>query len=61
MAELERAVIEETGDSGYFKDVVARQDINEIKKIVEEVSDAQELTIDDASKIYNSLYKEIFG
>ena len=61
MKELERAVIEETGDTGYFKDIVARQDINEIKKIVEEVSDAQELTIDDASKIYNSLYKEIFG
>ena len=61
MAELERAVIEETGDTGYFKDIVARQDINEIKKIVEEVSDAQELTINDASKIYNSLYKEIFG
>ena len=61
MAELERAVIEETGDTGYFKDIVARQDINEIKKLVEEVSDAQELTINDASKIYNSLYKEIFG
>ena len=61
MKELERAIIEETGDTGYFKDIVARQDINEIKKIVEEVSDAQELTIDDASKIYNSLYKEIFG
>ena len=61
MKELERAVIEETGDTGYFKDIVARKDINEIKKIVEEVSDAQELTIDDASKIYNSLYKEIFG
>ena len=61
MKELERAVIEETGDTGYFKDIVARQDINEIKKIVEEVSDAQELTIDDASKMYNSLYKEIFG
>ena len=61
MKELERAVIEETGDTGYFKDIVARQDINEIKKIVEEVSNAQELTIDDASKIYNSLYKEIFG
>ena len=61
MKELERAVIEETGDTGYFKDIVARQDINEIKKIAEEVSDAQELTIDDASKIYNSLYKEIFG
>ena len=61
MKELERAVIEETGDAGYFKDIVARQDINEIKKIVEEVSDAQELTIDDANKIYNRVYKEIFG
>ena len=61
MKELERAVIEDSGDSGYFKDIIARQDINEIKKIVEEVSDAQELTIDDANKIYNSLYKEIFG
>ena len=61
MKELERAVIEETGDTGYFKDIVARQDINEIKKIAEEVSDAQELTIDDANKIYNRVYKEIFG
>lgn len=61
MKELERAVIEDSGDTGYFKDTVARQDINEIKKIVEEVSDAQELTINDASKIYNRLYKEIFG
>ena len=33
MAELERAVIKETGDTGYFKDIVARQDINEVKKI----------------------------
>ena len=61
MAELERAVIEDSGDSGYFKDVVARQDINEIKKIVEEVSDAQELTQSEAETIYNNLYKEIFG
>ena len=61
MAELERAVIEETGDSGYFKDIVARQDINEIKKIAEEVSDAQELTDKEASAIYDRVYKEIFG
>ena len=61
MKELERAVIEETGDTGYFKDIVARQDINEIKKIVEEVSNAQELTIDEVSRIYNRVYKEIFG
>ena len=61
MAELERAIIEDSGDSGYFKDVVARQDINEIKKIVEEVSDAQELTQSEAETIYNNLYKEIFG
>ena len=61
MKELERAVIEETGDSGYFKDVVARQDINDIKKIVEEVSDTHELTQSEAEIIYNNLYKEIFG
>ena len=61
MEELERAVIEETGDSGYFKDIVARQDINEVKKIVEEVSDAHELTQSEAETIYNNLYKEIFG
>ena len=61
MAELERAVIEETGDAGYFKDIVARQDINEIKKIVEEVSDAHELAQSEIETIYNNLYKEIFG
>ena len=61
MAELERAVIEETGDSGYFKDVVARQDINEIKKIVEEVSDTHELTQSEIETIYNNIYKEIIG
>ena len=61
MAYLERAIIEETGDTGYFKDIVARQDINEIKKIVEEVSDAHELTEEEASAIYDRVYKEIFG
>ena len=61
MKELERAVIEDSGDSGYFKDVVARQDINEIKKIVEEVSDTHELTQTEVEAIYNNLYKEIFG
>ena len=61
MEELERAVIEDSGDSGYFKDVVARQDINEVKKIVEEVSDTHELTQSEAETIYNNLYKEIFG
>ena len=61
MEELERAVIEDSGDSGYFKDVVARQDINEIKKIVEEVSDTHELTQTEVEAIYNNLYKEIFG
>ena len=61
MEELERAVIEDSGDSGYFKDVVARQDINEIKKIVEEVSDTHELTQSEIETIYNNIYKEIFG
>ena len=61
MKELERVVIEDSRDSGYFKDIIARQDINEIKKIVEEVSDAHELTEKEASAIYNRVYKEIFG
>ena len=61
MAELERAIIEDSGDSGYFKDVVARQDINEVKKIVEELSNIQEITKKEANAIYDSLYKEIFG
>ena len=61
MEELERAVIEDSGDSAYFKDVVARQDINEIKKIVEEVSDTHELTQSEIETIYNNIYKEIFG
>ena len=61
MEELERAVIEDSGDSGYFKDVVARQDINEIKKIVEEVSDTHELTQSEIETIYSNIYKEIFG
>ena len=61
MAELERAIIEETGDTGYFKDIVARKDVDEIKKIVEELSNMQELTKNDANEIYDSVYKEIFG
>ena len=61
MAELERAVIEDTGDSGYFKDIVARQDVNEVKKIVEELSNTHEITQTEVETMYNSLYKEIFG
>ena len=61
MAELERAIIEETGDIGYFKDIVARKDIDEVKKIAEKLSEIQEITVEDANKIYNNLYKEIFG
>ena len=61
MSEIERAVIEETGDSGYFKDVVARQDINEVKRIVEELSEINEITTYEVKNIYSALYKEIFG
>ena len=61
MSEIERAVIEETGDSGYFKDVVARQDINEVKKAVEKLSEINEITEYEVKNIYSALYKEIFG
>ena len=61
MSEIERAVIEETGDSGYFKDVVARQDINEVKKAVEKLSEINEITENKKKNIYSALYKEIFG
>ena len=61
MTELERAVIEDTGDTGYFKDIVARQDIVEVKKIVEELNDTHEITVNETINIYDNLYKEIFG
>ena len=61
MTELERAVIEDTGDTGYFKDIVARQDIVEIKKVVEELNDTHEITVNETINIYDNLYKEIFG
>ena len=61
MAELERAIIEETGDSGYFKDIVARKDVEEVKKMINELNDMQELTDNEVSTIYNRVYKEIFG
>ena len=61
MGELERVVIEDTGDNGYFKDIVARQDIDEIKKVIEDFSDTKEITAHETKKIYNNLYKEIFG
>ena len=61
MTELERAVIENTGDTGYFKDIVARQDIVEIKKSVEELNDTHEITVNETINIYDNLYKEIFG
>lgn len=61
MQEIERAIIAENGDTGYFKDVVARQDIAETKRIVEEVSDMKEVTAKEVETMYNSLYKEIFG
>ena len=61
MTELERAVIENTGDTGYFKDIVARQDIVEIKKVVEELNDTHEITVNETINIYDNLYKEIFG
>ena len=61
MTELERAVIEDTGDTGYFKDIVARQDIVEIKKSVEELNDTHEITVNETINIYDNLYKEIFG
>ena len=61
MTELERAVIEDTGDTGYFKDIVARQDIVEIKKVVEELNDTHEITVNETISIYDNLYKEIFG
>ena len=61
MADLERAIIEETGDYGYFKDIVARKDVEEVKKMINELNDMQELTDNEVSTIYNRVYKEIFG
>lgn len=60
MTELERAVIEDTGDTGYFKDIVARQDLVEIKRAVEELNDTHEITVNETINIYDNLYKEIF-
>ena len=61
MSDLERVVIENTGDSGYFKDIVARQDLIEVKKTLEEFRAMKEITQAEAKNIYNSLYQEIFG
>ena len=61
MNELERVVIEDTGDSGYFKDIVARQDLIEVKKSLEEFRAMKEITQTEVENIYNSLYQEIFG
>ena len=61
MADLERAIIEETGDTGYFKDIVARKDVEEVKKMINELNDMRELTDNEVSAIYNRVYKEIFG
>ena len=61
MSDLERVVIENTGDSGYFKDIVARQDLVEVKKSIEEFHAMKEITQTEAEIIYNSLYREIFG
>lgn len=60
MDELERVIIKDTGDNGYFKDVVARQDINEIKVVVEDLIGTREVTVGEVKNIYNDLYKEIF-
>ena len=38
-----------------------RVDINEVKKVIEDFSDTKEITVHETKKIYNSLYKEIFG
>ena len=61
MNELERVVIEDTGDSGYFKDIVARQDLIEVKKYMKENREIKEITQEKKKNIYNSLYQEIFG
>ena len=61
MSDLERVVIEGTGDSGYFKDIVARQDLIEVKKYTEEFRAMKEITQTEVENIYNSLYQEIFG
>lgn len=60
MQEIERAVIMENGDTGYFKDVVARQDIVETKRMIEELNNSRELTKEEVKDIYNELYGEIF-
>ena len=61
MEELERVVIEDTGDSGYFKDVVARLDLEEVKKNIEEISNTHEITSNEVNETYSKIYKEIFG
>ena len=59
--EIERTVIQETGDEGYFKDVVAREDLVETKRIVEEIDNTTELTLEEINNIYSRLLGEIFN
>lgn len=61
VSEVERVVVEDSGDSGYFKDPVARQDIKALKLIIEDLSNVNEATRSEATETYNTLYKEIFG
>ena len=61
MGDVERVVINDTKEEGYFSDIVAREEMVEVKRIVEEVKNIKELTEQDVSDIYNTVYKKIFG